>query len=231
MSPAGDGHRSGPAPVRVGIIDTGVNPWHSHVGGDVDGVGLVLGPDRRIREDGDFSDPVGHGTAVAGVLREALPGAELFAVRAFDGELRTYPSLVARAILRAAGAGCRVINLSLGVEPGPGAEVVAEACRCAVAAGVTLVAVSDPARPELLPAALPGVVGAQADADLPAPAVVAAGCDLYRAADRPRDLRRAPPGGNLRGGSFACARVAAHLARTQAGADGEATRSTAGGLR
>lgn len=218
MSPAegGRGCRPAPARVMVGIIDTGVNPWHSHVGGRVCGVGLVLGADRRIRESEDFHDPVGHGTAVAGVLRQALPDAELFAVRAFDSELRTYPSLVARGILRAAGAGCQVINLSLGLTPGAGAEVVAEACRWSLAAGVILVGVFDPKRPALLPAALPGVVGAQADARLAPCAVIPAGPDHYRAAGQPRDLHRLPPGSNLRGASFACARVSAHLARAHA---------------
>jgi acetyl-CoA C-acetyltransferase len=66
--------------LRVGIVDTGVNPWHSHVRGAVFGCRLYLGEDGRILEDDDFRDLAGHGTAVAGLIREGLPDAEIFAV-------------------------------------------------------------------------------------------------------------------------------------------------------
>ena len=101
------------AVLRIGIVDTGVNPWHSHVRGHVTGCRIHAGADGTIAEDGDFSDPVGHGTAVAGVIREAFPDAEIYAVRVFDAVDVTYPSLVARGILRAAAEGCAFVNLSL----------------------------------------------------------------------------------------------------------------------
>ncbi|MEW6488365.1 MAG: S8 family serine peptidase [Thermodesulfobacteriota bacterium] len=206
--------------MRIAVIDTGVNPWHSHVRGRVEGCRVRVGADGSIREDGDFRDPVGHGTAVAGVLREALPEAELFAVRVFGDDAATYPSLVARGILLAAAEGCRVLNLSLGVAPGPGAALLAQACEAAAEAGCVLVAPALPNRPdgaELLPAALPGVCRALADDGLsPGEVLPAPGAPrTWRAAGRPRDLPGLPPGANLWGSSFACARVAAHLARAQ----------------
>src|SRR6266542_4115216 len=88
--------------LRIGIVDSGVNPWHSHVRGQVAGCRIFVAPDGGIQEDGDFRDSSGHGTAVAGVVREAFPDAEIFAVRVFDADEDTYPSLVARGILRAA---------------------------------------------------------------------------------------------------------------------------------
>jgi hypothetical protein len=206
---------------RIGIVDTGVNPWHSHVGGRVDGCRLFLDDRGRIRGDGDFRDPVGHGTAVAGLVREALPAAELFAVRVFDGWGATYPSLVARAILRAAAAGCDAINLSLSVERGPASELVAAACDAALGAGCLLVA-SDGATAisPALPAALPGVVAAVADDRLAFGEVRQLGAGRFAAPGRPRDLRGLPRESNLWGASFACARVTAHLclARRRRGA-------------
>ena len=86
------------AGLRIGIVDTGVNAWHSHVRGKVSGCRIYLAADGTVHEDGDFRDPVGHGTAVAGVIREAFPDAEICAVRVFDGGDTTYPSLVARGI-------------------------------------------------------------------------------------------------------------------------------------
>ena len=93
--------------LRIGIVDTGVNPWHSHVRGTVAGCRIYAGSDGTIAEDGDFSDPAGHGTAVAGVIRQAFPDAELYAVRVFDAADATWPSLVARGILRAAAEAVR----------------------------------------------------------------------------------------------------------------------------
>lgn len=201
-------------PLRVAIVDTGVNPWHSHVGGAVEGCRLTVDASGAIREDADFRDAAGHGTAVAGVVREALPGATIFAVRVFDGAGRTYPSLVARGILRAALEGCGVVNLSLSVGPGPGARALADACAAALEAGCVLVASADPARPDALPAALPGVATAVVDDTLELGEVRELAPDRWAAPGRPRDLRGLAREANLWGPSFACARVAAHLART-----------------
>ncbi|MGE5337068.1 MAG: S8 family serine peptidase, partial [Gemmatimonadota bacterium] len=103
--------------LRIGIVDTGVNAWHSHVRGSVRGCRVFLAPGGTVREDEDFRDPVGHGTAVAGVIRAAFPDAEIFAVRVFDDGNRTYPSLVARGILRAAAEECDFVNVSVSVPP------------------------------------------------------------------------------------------------------------------
>lgn len=202
------------AALRLGIIDTGVNPWHSHVRGAVSGLRIFLDRDGKIREDEDFRDLVGHGTAVAGILRQGLPEAELFVVRVFDQTLDSYPSLVARGLLRAAAAGCRLINLSLGMPPGPGAEVLAQACRTVQDAGCRLVAAGHPQRPGLLPASLPGVIGVVA-ADHLAPGEITIHPQrpyTHEASGWPRNLVGLPPGANLWGNSFACARVTLELA-------------------
>lgn len=213
---------------RLGIIDTGVNPWHSHVQGVVSGMRIYLDGAGKIREDDDFRDLVGHGTAVAGILRQGLPSAELFVVRVFDESLDSYPSLVARALLRAAAAGCEIINLSLGMPPVPGAETLAGACRDVQEAGCLLVAAGHRQRPGLLPAALPGVIGVMAADHLqPGDMVVKSGQPFtYEASGWPRDLAGLPPGGNLWGNSFACARVTLHFALQRTGAVPETGKSS-----
>lgn len=203
-----------PAPrLRIGLVDTGVNPWHSHVGGAVRGCRL-LSDNGAIRETADFQDPVGHGTAVAGVLREGLSDAELFAVRVFDDDGATYPSLVARGVLRAAAEGCALVNLSLGLPPGRGSSLLAEACGAALAAGCVLVASADPDRPDWLPAALPGVFSVTADDGLAFGKVEHSPAFPFwlRAPGRPRDLEGRSRDTNLWGHSFACARALVHLA-------------------
>lgn len=201
--------------MRVGVIDTGVNPWHPHVRGPVDGCRIFAAPDGTIREDGDFRDPLGHGTAVAGVLRQGLPRAELFAVRAFTEGLLTYPSLVARAVLRAAAEGCRLLNLSLAVPPGPGSEVLARACEEVLGQGCALVAAGRADDREALPGALPGVLRVLPDDRLEPGQVLRDADDpgTWRALGRPRDLRGLPRDANLWGASFACARVSVYLGK------------------
>ncbi len=201
----------------IGIVDTGINPWHSHVRGEVRGCRIYVGNAGKIYEDSDFSDPVGHGTAVAGVLRKALPEAGLFAVRVFENELTTYPSLVARAILRAAAEGCDVINLSLALSPAAGGRLIADACVVAQEAGSVLVAAGDPERPGLLPASLPGVYGVISDNELEDDQIDMHGGEPYpcRARGIPRKLDNISPEANLSGHSLACARVTAYLAQAR----------------
>jgi hypothetical protein len=200
----------------IGIVDTGINPWHSHVRGEVRGCRIYLDNSKKICEDSDFNDPSGHGTAVAGVLRRALPHAGFYAIRVFDNGLTTYPSLVARGILRAAAQGCDVINLSLALPPGSGAELIAEACIAARDAGSVLVAAGHPERPGLLPASLPGVYGVICDDELKGDETEMQGAGPYscRASGIPRKLENIPSRANLRGHSLACARVSAFVART-----------------
>jgi hypothetical protein len=200
----------------IGIIDTGINPWHSHVRGEVRGCRIYLNGKGKICEDSDSNDPVGHGTAVAGVLRKALPEAGFFTVRVFENGLTTYPSLVARGILRAAAERCDFINLSLALPPGSGAELIAEACVAAREAGSVLVAAGHPRQPDLLPASLPGVYGVICDDELNDDEIELQGQGPYpcRASGIPRKLDNIPSRANLRGHSLACARVTAYLART-----------------
>src|SRR5262249_56573176 len=70
--------------VRVAIIDSGVNPAHPHVAG-VEG-GVCINADG---EGENYLDYIGHGTAVAGAIREKEPGAALYAIQNFDPKLRT----------------------------------------------------------------------------------------------------------------------------------------------
>lgn len=201
--------------LRIGVIDTGVNPWHSHVMGGVTGCRIFLDGDCRIRQDDDFRDLVGHGTAVAGVLRQQLPEVEIFAVRVFEQNLSSYPSLVARAVLQAAAEGCSILNVSLGMSVGPGCDVLTTACHDVMQAGCIIVAAGHPEHSQLLPASMPGVLGVVAD-DLVPPGEfreVSGQAYPYAASGRPRTLEGLRTDENLWGNSFACARVTAYVVK------------------
>src|SRR2546429_3415102 len=95
--------------VRVGIVDSGINPDHPHVGRVMRGVFF-----HAEGESPDFVDRIGHGTAVAGVIREKAPTAELYAIRIFDRRLSADIETLMRGLNWCLEHGIQVVNLSIG---------------------------------------------------------------------------------------------------------------------
>ena len=122
--------------VTVAVVDSGVDadhpdlrdtvlPGRSFVDTDAALRPLALGGDGGPASDDAFghADPVGHGTAVAGIIaghRESglpgvAPGAEILPVRVLDEENRYHDSAkVAEAVEWAVDNGADIVNLSLG---------------------------------------------------------------------------------------------------------------------
>ena len=94
-------------PVRVGVIDSGVHAGHPHVGGVAGGVAIA--PDGS--EDADYTDLLGHGTAVTAVIREKAPEAELFAVRIFHRTLSAPIAPLVQAVDWCLARGMHLIKL------------------------------------------------------------------------------------------------------------------------
>ena len=94
------------------MIDSGVHAAHPHVQGIAGGVGV----DANGGLAQDFTDRLGHGTAVTAAIREKAPAAEIVAVKVFDRELRTTGEALAAALRWTRGAGVRLVNLSLGTD-------------------------------------------------------------------------------------------------------------------
>jgi hypothetical protein len=118
--PAGDTRGSG---VRVAVIDTGIdrgaveasNGWLSGIeiddgpGGNRDLLDSVPAP------DGFLDDAAGHGTFVAGVLRQLAPACEVTAVKALDSDGVGTEFAAAEALFDLADSQAppQVVNLSL----------------------------------------------------------------------------------------------------------------------
>src|SRR5207247_724326 len=97
--------------VKVGIIDSGVNPAHPHVGSVDGGTRITSG---EADSTNDYLDYIGHGTAVAGAIREKAPDALLYTVKVFDRALTTNIEAIIKAIDWCIENEIEVINLSLG---------------------------------------------------------------------------------------------------------------------
>lgn len=164
--------------VKVAVIDSGVDGSHPDLAGQVlPGIDLVAEPG-----DG-HTDPVGHGTTVAGLIAGRnddsrgvvglAPDARILPVRVLDEENRYDDALiVAKGVRWAVENGAQVINLSLG---GNGeSPALAAALDYAFAKDVVVVACtgnasSSAAHEVWYPAREPGVIavsGMERDSDL-----------------------------------------------------------------
>jgi subtilisin family serine protease len=101
----------------VAVIDSGVDATHPDLAGRV-----VPGPD-LVENDGDPSDPTGHGTHIAGIIAAAAgngiggagvaPGARILAIRVLGADNNGTAANVAAGIDAAVDAGADVVNISL----------------------------------------------------------------------------------------------------------------------
>jgi subtilisin family serine protease len=199
--------------IRVGIIDSGVNPAHPHVGGVAGGV--FIGP---AGESDVYLDYLGHGTAVAGAIREKAPDALLYAVKIFDRSLASKSDILLRAIEWCLAHEMHVINLSLGSlnqDQRPAFEHLLER---ACAAGVLLVAAHASEGRAVLPGCLPGVLAVGLDAGCPRDRYycgASEGRRVFHAPGYPRPIPGVPQERNLNGISFAVANMTGFVARAR----------------
>ncbi len=198
--------------VRIAVLDSGVHPSHSHIGGLAKGVQITAQGDAE-----DTLDRLGHGTAVASVIHHLSPQVEIVPVKIFDNQLVTNLAIILRAVDWCLQNDIQVINLSLGTTNEQHREAFEQmGSRVALHDAVVVSAHSMEAT-RLLPGTLPGIVGVVADAR----------CDptgysiqreeektIFGALPYPRDIPGVPREANLNGVSFAVARVSAYIGRS-----------------
>jgi subtilisin family serine protease len=199
--------------VRIGVIDSGVDAAHPHIGGVAGGV--AIGADGS--EGPDYTDRLGHGTAVMAAIREQAPDADLFAVKIFHHALTSRIETLVQAIDWCAANGMHLINSSLGTSNASHEAALHEALQRVRARGAVLVAAYEDAGVRWLPGSLPGALPVSLDWECPRgecrTTALPDGRTLYRASGFARPIAGVPPERNLKGLSFAVANVTGLLAR------------------
>ncbi len=174
--------------MKIAIIDSGIHAGHPHVGAVAGGVSIV---------SDDIVDRLGHGTAVAGAIRERAPFAELYAVKVFDRRLSTKQEFLLRALEWCAAEHMDLINMSLAAPSLPAVR------------GLPVVVT--------VPGVLAGAIGVLPDESCPRDAFYIRD-GVFHASPYPRPIPGVPSDRNLHGASFAVANmtgfVAAALAET-----------------
>lgn len=100
--------------VKVAIVDSGVEPGHSWVGGKLFSSYAVMEADGTYKlVPNKGGDVVGHGTAVAGQIRRLAPNADLISLQILGGGLRADSEALLGALRWLVAQDVQVINLSL----------------------------------------------------------------------------------------------------------------------
>lgn len=200
-------------PVRIAVIDSGVHAGHPHVNGVAGGVAIYADG----REEPDFTDRIGHGTAVIAAIREKAPDAEIFAVKIFHERLAAPIVALLRGIGWAARNRVDLVNLSLGTANPSHEAPLRDAVDELADRGSRLVAAYQDGGVRWYPGCLAGVVPVELDWDCPRDqyrcASLPDGRILLRGSGFPRPVPGVPPERNLKGISFAVANVTGLIAR------------------
>lgn len=199
--------------IKIAHVDSGINTWHPHILNVSGGIALTVTTEGRIKLTNDIRDQLGHGTAVAGVLSDQVPEAEVFAVKVFDDHLFTHIEVLCAAIEWCVQEGMNIINLSLSVKKD--IKIFRTICEEAEKAGVIIVSSCDKRRGLLWPGIYPSVFGVETGSQA-TPHLCFYNPDeeiSFQAFGLPRQLEGPMQKYNLNGHSFAAAYVTAFVAK------------------
>jgi hypothetical protein len=200
--------------IAIAIIDSGINPWHYHVQGVAGGISFHLGASGKVSASVDFRDELGHGTAIAGVIRERNSRARFYAVKIFHQTLEAPAALLLAAMQWAIQARVNIIHLSLGTEQQDYRKDLKQLCRDAFKKDIVVIAAARALEDQVFPAVFNEVIGVYWNHDCAKGSLI---CYPQRKVEfgaygRPRAIPGMPQELNFRGSSFAAAHVTAMAA-------------------
>ena len=143
----------------IAIIDSGINSDHVHVQEVIGGHSLIMDSYGNVERRFDFSDEIGHGTAIAGIIRKHAPFARLYGIKIFQKELHASGQLLMESLKWAIKNNFKIIHLSLGIESEKYKKKLQALCRDAHDRGIVIVSAARSSEDQLLPASFETVIG------------------------------------------------------------------------
>lgn len=200
---------------EIAVIDSGVNPYHPHVGHILGGHGLEETQPGRVEKTAGFMDEIGHGTAICGILHHKAPLAKLYAVKIFKTRLSASVPLLTGALKWCIDRRFHIIHLSLGVANSEYAGELEDLCRLAVQKNIVILASAEGPDSRMSPACFDSVIGVWGHPECPWDQVrfQPDARVKFSAHPHPRPIPGLSQENNFRGHSFAVAHVTARVAR------------------
>jgi subtilisin len=102
--------------VRIAVLDSGIDASHPVFGGRplCDDIAIVEDGHKLKVVPGEGRDLFGHGTAVAGVIHEVAPEAEIASIRVLGESLSARTAIILEGARQAIERGYHILNCSLG---------------------------------------------------------------------------------------------------------------------
>ncbi len=102
--------------IKIAVLDSGIDPTHPLLAGLVleDDLAVVDAGSRLSVEPGTGVDVYGHGTAIAGILRQLAPEAKIGSFRVLGERLRSRTLIIREAARLALDRGYHILNCSFG---------------------------------------------------------------------------------------------------------------------
>ncbi len=191
---------------RVAILDSGVTQNHPHIGNVAGGIAIT--PQGTVE---DYTDWLGHGTAVAAAIHEKAPEAELLIVKIFGRRLAATMDQLLQGLEWALDQHADFINLSLGTQNENHRDRFIPLITRASQLGSQIISAHKIGNHPCFPGSLPGVIGVEANPAIPRHEIRYSD-NLVTASPYPRPIPGVPPEKNLHGVSFAVANVTGYLA-------------------
>ncbi|MEK4250364.1 S8 family serine peptidase [Paenibacillus sp. FSL W7-1287] len=145
---------------RIAIVDSGINLQHPLLAEyQFSGVGITAHDDHITITD-DFTDKIGHGTAITSIIKKLIPDSEIFMVKIFDSELTVSDKMFMFALSYIAdNVNCDILHMSLGMKMCNDLPELKAVCEKLKKKGVILVSSFDNEGSLSYPATLPNVIG------------------------------------------------------------------------